>query len=293
MSETKLIEVLNFGAGVQSTTILLMSLRGILPKLDHVVFADTQWEPAAVYRHLEWCKEQAAKGGLSIEVRTAGNLRDNLLIAWGGKIGDGSRKIKAAIPAYVRSKNGSRGILRRQCTATYKIDVIEKFIRSEILRLKPRQWWPKVATVRQWIGISCDELQRMKKPLSAWQAFWHPLIEADALQHVPKGNLRGITRGFTREDCLAWLAKEGYPTPPRSACVGCPFRRNKEWLVLTRDEFADACEVDRLIRIHDGMKLRGKPYLHDSLMPLAEVDLGGVNTEWNSWDNECDGVCGV
>ena len=47
------ISVLSFGAGVQSTTLLMMSLAGELPPLDAVVFADTGWEPRAVYAHLE------------------------------------------------------------------------------------------------------------------------------------------------------------------------------------------------------------------------------------------------
>ena len=295
-----MIEVLNFGAGVQSTTLLLMSLDGVLPKLDNVIFADTQWEPAAVYRHLEWCKKIAASKGLEISVRTAGNLREDLLEFWGPRRKSADGKRYASIPAYIRNPDGSRGIVRRQCTSEYKIDVIDRFIRREVIGLAPRQRWPKDRVVRQWIGISCDEFQRMKKTTSANRVLWHPLIEAEELQRTPPGTLRGITRGFTRKDCLRWLSDHGYPEPPRSACIGCPFRRNKEWLRLTRDEFADACEVDRLIRergwgsaVNDAGELRGQPYLHDSLVPLSEADLGGTNTEWNDWDNECDGVCGV
>lgn len=48
------LRVLSLGAGVQSTAVLLMSATGELPKLDAAVFADTQWEPKAVYEHLEW-----------------------------------------------------------------------------------------------------------------------------------------------------------------------------------------------------------------------------------------------
>lgn len=297
-----MLEVLNFGAGVQSTTLLLMSLDGVLPKLDHVVFADTQWEPAAVYRHLEWCKEIAASRGLEISVRTAGNLREDLLEFWGprGKSADGKRY--ASIPAYVRNPDGSRGIVRRQCTSEYKIDVIERFIRREVLGLAKGQRWPKGRAVRQWIGISCDEINRMKKSRNPLNPFWHPLIEADVLKKIPKGQLPGINRkrGYTRQDCLSWLQQHGYPEPPRSACIGCPFRRNAEWRKLTPAEFADACEVDRLIRergkdkaVNEAGELRGQPYLHDSLVPLSAANLGGKNTEWNDWDNECDGVCGV
>lgn len=39
------LKVLSLGAGVQSTTVLLMSWAGELPPLDCAIFADTGWEP--------------------------------------------------------------------------------------------------------------------------------------------------------------------------------------------------------------------------------------------------------
>lgn len=44
---------ISLGAGVQSTTMLLMSLNGDLERADCAIFADTQDEPKAVYDHLE------------------------------------------------------------------------------------------------------------------------------------------------------------------------------------------------------------------------------------------------
>ena len=294
----KVKDVLSFGAGVQSTTLLLMSCEGVLPKLDHVIFADTQWEPVAVYSHLEWCKEIAAKHGIAIDVRTAGNLRNDLLGFWGPNRKSDDGKRYASIPAFIKNPDGSRGIVRRQCTSEYKINVIERYVRQEILGLAHRQRWPKNLAVRQWIGISTDESQRMKRSLRPAQAFWHPLIEAEQLRINSAGRLPGMAVGMSREDCLGWMASRGYPRPPKSACIGCPFRRNAEWRALSRDEFADACEVDDLIRDsatarHPG-DLIGRPYLHDSLVPLREAAIGrDENTEWADFQNECDGVCGV
>ncbi len=54
-----MIEVLNLGAGVQSSAVLLMSIEGVLPKLDCAVFADTRWEPPAVYKQLDWLRSKA------------------------------------------------------------------------------------------------------------------------------------------------------------------------------------------------------------------------------------------
>ena len=59
-----MLEVLSLGAGVQSSTVLMLSCRGDLPKLDVAVFADTGWEPAAVYEHLGGLERVAAEAGM-------------------------------------------------------------------------------------------------------------------------------------------------------------------------------------------------------------------------------------
>lgn len=47
------LRVISLGAGVQSTTMALMAAAGeIGPMPDCAIFADTGWEPAAVYEHL-------------------------------------------------------------------------------------------------------------------------------------------------------------------------------------------------------------------------------------------------
>ncbi len=48
-----MLRVISLGVGVQSSTLLLMSLKGeILPRPDVAIFSDTQWEPAHVYEYL-------------------------------------------------------------------------------------------------------------------------------------------------------------------------------------------------------------------------------------------------
>lgn len=44
------LRVLSLGAGVQSTTLVLMAAHGVVgPMPDCAIFADTGWEPKAVY----------------------------------------------------------------------------------------------------------------------------------------------------------------------------------------------------------------------------------------------------
>lgn len=48
------LRALSLGAGVQSTTMALMAAHGeIGPMPDCAIFADTGWEPRAVYDHLK------------------------------------------------------------------------------------------------------------------------------------------------------------------------------------------------------------------------------------------------
>lgn len=74
-----MIKVLSLGAGVQSSTVFLMSCRGVLPKVDCAIFADTQWEPKEVYEHLAWLEEMGRQHGIPVHRVTAGNLRDDAI----------------------------------------------------------------------------------------------------------------------------------------------------------------------------------------------------------------------
>ena len=77
MESTTTYNILNLGAGVQSTALFLMFLNGEFDeKLDYAVFADTQEEPGSVYRHLEWLR---SLGGPPILTDTAGKLGDDLI----------------------------------------------------------------------------------------------------------------------------------------------------------------------------------------------------------------------
>src|ERR1700753_2389575 len=165
----KQYNILNLGAGVQSTTVLLMSIKGVLPLLDSAVFADTGWEPAAVYKHQCWLKGEAYKAGIPVYTvkRDNGNLRkDAVEFMRNRRSEDGKRW--ASVPLFIKNPDGSIGIMNRQCTKEYKVEPIHKFIRTEILGLSFRQRVPAETTVVQWFGISADERQRIKTPRHRW-----------------------------------------------------------------------------------------------------------------------------
>jgi hypothetical protein len=275
MSDKPLIQVLSLGAGVQSTAVLLMSLEGELPPLDHVIFADTGWEPQAVYRHLEWIQTLT-----KVEVVTQGNIRSDAMISQvRGKKTEKTRW--ASMPYFVLSPDGEPGMIRRQCTYEYKIRPIERYVRREVLGLAKGQRGPKVPTIRQWYGISLDEHQRMAKNPNAFTVNYYPLIE----------------KRMTRRHCIEWLEQRGVKAP-RSACIACPFKHNSEWRKLKNEspeEWQDAVEFDAAIRKCGGE--RGDLYVHADRVPLDQVDLAtdidrGQMT-FDFWQDECTGMCGV
>jgi hypothetical protein len=267
-----MIEVLSLGAGVQSTTVLLMSLEGLLPKLDYVIFADTGWEPRAVYQHLEWLKTLT-----TIHVVRQGNIKDDALLSQvrGAKM-NGHRW--ASMPYFTGKANGESGMIRRQCTKEYKITPIERFIRRDILGLKPRQHGPQEKTVRQWYGISLDEMQRMARDPNRFTVNYYPLTE----------------HRMTRQACIEWLAARGVNTP-RSACIGCPFKHDSEWRKLrdeSPDEWADAVAFDAAIRKCGGG--RGDVFIHRDCVPLDRANIERDSPgQLLLWQDECAGMCGV
>lgn len=74
------LRLLSLGAGRQSTTLALLSAQGELPKLDGAIFADTGWEPQAVYDHLDRLEREVLEpAGIPLYRVGRGNLRDDLL----------------------------------------------------------------------------------------------------------------------------------------------------------------------------------------------------------------------
>lgn len=274
----QLMRVLSLGAGVQSSTVLRMSLHGELPALDHAIFADTGWEPAAVYDHLETLKIECAEAGLPLHVVSKGNIRDDLRAR---NTIDGKGRF-ASIPLFIKNPDGTSGMGRRQCTSEYKVQPITRKQR-ELMGLKPRQRAPKVPTVEVVLGISWDETQRMRDPQHAWQIHSYPLVD-----------LR-----MDRTDCLRWNGEHDFPPPPRSACIGCPFHTDREWLRMRENDLEswdDAVAVDRAIRNDDAIVRRGMggtQYLHRQLRPLPEVVLEPKDAGQLGFNLECEGMCGV
>jgi hypothetical protein len=269
--ENAALRVLSFGAGVQSTVLLLMAAKGeIKPMFDVAIFADTQFEPASIYLHLDWCKEELKKltnDRVQLEKVTAGNLKENEI----NHINLNGTSF-SSIPYFTDT-----GLGRRQCTADYKIKPIRQSIRNK-LGVLYKQKVPRNTFVEQWIGISTDELERVKDARDKWVVHRYPLIEM----------------GMSRGDCYQWFKKH-YPHKElaKSACIACPYHHNSMWRDMKKNDpvsWEEACQFDEAIRNVASNKVT--QYVHNSATPLRTADLGDEHTP-DLFLGECDGMCGV
>jgi hypothetical protein len=244
------LTILSLGAGVQSTVLLLMSVWGMLPKLDAAVFANTCGEPQYVYEHLDKVSAVAAGADIPVYLVSDGDLGASL-------IDPGYRF--ASIPYFTKSSAGKRGMAKRQCTRDFKIAPIQRHVRK-LLGAKPMGRVPKELCAEQWIGFTTDEIGRVSY--------------RNRVEHIDQ-RYPLIELGMTRDDCSAWLDDHGWHSVAKSACLFCPYRSDAEWRFLRDEHPSDwqkAVQLDAAIRKggtgKSAQTLDGEAFLHKSCLPL-------------------------
>lgn len=259
--------MLSLGAGVQSTALLLLSATGVIPKPDAAIFADTGWEPRGVYDHLDRLEREVAKpAGIPIYRVSNGNIRDDAL---------NTSEVQLPVFLKVDTPRGE-GMINRSCTMDYKVAPIKRKVRELLGYPHPRPI-PRGVWAEQVIGISRDEFHRAKDAQVKYLRNSFPLL------HAPLVGADG-REGWTRADCVRYLAQQGFGTTPKSACIGCPFHGNAAWRDLRDNhpnEWQDAVEFDEQLRRGDHHNLKGEPYLHRSLLPLIDAPIDVVTRREN------------
>jgi len=268
------LNVLSHGAGVQTSCMVYMVLEGEIPKPDLIVFADPQWELESTYTYLKKLTADVKQAGIPMVITSKGNIYEDTLNS--AITGDRA----PSMPFYTEDSCGEEGIVNRQCTADYKIEMVKKAAR-EFIGLKPRQ---KLTTkLVMWQGITTDEIERIKVSGEKMIDYHYPLFDL----------------GMNRLDCINWLERTGYGIPPKSSCIGCPFHSRQTWVDIAinhPDEFQTAVTLDRAIRNHP--KFKSQLFLHKSRVDLEQaVNMDMMQTDlfydFDGFANDCSGHCGV
>lgn len=252
---------------------LMATLGQIKPMPVAAIFADTQAEPASVYEWLDWLETKLAFPVIRV---TAGDMTQHQLDIRIMKKREGVYT-KSIIPAHTLLPTGKTGILGRSCTSDYKVKPLVRTAKQLIKQHSK-------SNAVQWIGISLDEVVRMKESRDKKITHRWPLVDA----------------GMNRSDCLKWMKLNAFPTPPRSACYYCPFHSDAEWRRLKDSEpeyFKKAVEFEKQLQEtkKQTTNLKSIPFLHGSCVPLDQVDFSTDIERGQGllWGNECEGMCGV
>lgn len=261
-----MLKVISLGWGVQSWTLVAMAALGELEPVHAAIHADTYWEKEKTYEFVRMWEPWLRQHG--VRVVTVGDRKqavEKVNTQW------------TDIPAFTATPSENGGMLRRQCTQRWKIEPIRKFLREELARLGLSK---TPGVVESWQGISLDEFTRMRTSDVRWLVNRYPLVD-----------LR-----MTRQDCITWLNRHDLPTPPKSACVFCPYQNRQAWQELKR---AGGSDWNTAVSIDAAIRHVRPPYdlfVHPARLPLEQAvtipeDTGMMQP---SLLDECDsGYCFV
>ena len=181
----------------------------------------------------------------------------------------GQTIMMASIPAF----GESGGMIRRQCTKEYKIDVVVKEIRN----LHGLKKYQRMKPTTLYLGISLDEVQRMKESRLSNITYEYPLIE----------------QRITRTDCIKFLEERSFNNIKKSSCIFCPYHSNNNWKEIKQNypkEWKKIIKVDKAIRNVSKRDDKDKLYLHRSLKPINEAYLQEDQEELFMCE---EGYCGI
>lgn len=225
--------VWSYGGGTQSAAIAALVMQGRLPRPDVVVMADTGRELASTWDYLDEVVAPAlASVGLTVQIAPH-DLATVDLYAQNGDL---------LIPAFTRAGVGV-GKLPTFCSDKWKQLPIRRWLREQ-----------GINNCDVWLGMSVDELERMRDSGLNWYRHVYPLIEI-----VPT----------SRAGCVALVEGMGWPTPPKSRCWMCPNQSPADWRKMQLEqpgEFAKAVQLEREIQERDAAA-----WLHKEAIPLLEA----------------------
>ena len=232
--------VLSFGGGTQTSAICVAILQGLLPRPETIVMADTGREGSETWEYLRDVVGPALLAeGMRVEIAAHELATVDLF----------SKKGKVLMPMFTdQSGAGELGQLTGFCSTEWKQRVVRRYLRSE--------GYGPARPVEMWMGMSTDELGRMKTADVQWITTAWPLA---------------MRLGWDRVRCASEVLSFGWPQAPKSSCWCCPYRTNahhRETKEQRPDDWQLAVLTEREVR-----RVDPNAYVHRSGVPLDQVDL--------------------
>ena len=172
-----------------------MSALGELPPIDVTLNADLGWERQATYDIIAWYTPWLASG-VKVEVVDTGDIRGRASASTSHSGPRAVARCSASAPPTSRFCLSAGGSAVRGLPTLTLAGTGSRSVRTLL---------PYLEQVHR---MSTSEVEFVKHV--------YPLVDL----------------GMTRTDCVDWLKANNLPVPPKSACVGCPYRQASEWLEL-------------------------------------------------------------
>lgn len=255
------MKILSCGAGMQSTALALMACENVkspgkfplVPIYDLICFCDLGKEPPWVMEQVRFIEKACLKAGIKFEV-----LRSPLYEDYLNNFGN---KRVVSIPFWTVGEDGKKGRMLRNCTLEYKIGLIQKYVRWELLGYKKGQRTkPEDLKAHEMhIGFSFEEKRRCRE--NPHKMFFNvfPLVEMQ----------------LERKDNYAYIRDVWGLKTKASACSFCPYHRNYFFQHLKQnaeDEYKDLVAFDEMLeREQPNTKITSKLYISRSRKRISDL----------------------
>lgn len=236
------MKILSCGAGMQSSALHLMSCenalakkRGEPPIWSHVpiydisIFCDLGLEPPWVIKQVKFLEEAGRSCGVPLVI-----LESPLYADFMKNFGE---RRTISIPWWTIKDDGHKSKMPRNCTIDYKVELISKYVRWELLGYKKGQRLrdEDKKAHEMHMGFSAEEARRCKESPNPMFVNRFPLVDM----------------GLTRADNYAYIKDVWGLETKASACTFCPFHKNYFFNYLKEHEpkqYAQLVGVDELLR---------------------------------------------
>ena len=227
---------------MQSSALHLMSCENALAKIrgeppvwpqvpiyDISIFCDLGFEPPWVKKQVEFLANAGHSCGVPLVI-----LDSPLYTDFMENFGE---RRTISIPWWTIKEDGHKSKMPRNCTIDYKVELISKYVRWELLGYKKGQRLREEdkKAHEMHMGFSAEESRRCKESPNPMFVNKFPLVEM----------------GLTRADNFAYIKDVWGLETKASACSFCPFHKNYFFKFLRENEpeqYAQVVGVDELLR---------------------------------------------
>lgn len=266
------MKVLSCGAGMQSTALALISCEQIqgpirfpqVPRYDAVIYCDLGNEPVWVIDQVKFIQCACQDAGIPFHILQNDLYQDYMDCFGKGRV--------SGMPFWTLDEDGRPGrIGRRACTIDYKILMIQKFVRCQMLGYRPYQKLKAkdVEAHELHIGFSKEESNRSFPSHHKMFQNMFPLIEM----------------GWERKDTYRYNLEQWGLDSKASACMICPFHKNYFFQHLQHNFPSDYTNVVRfdemLEQRQPGSHIRNRIFLSRArkrIRALTPADCNDMQT---------------